>query len=120
MRIEIKNLIHKYPSGDIALNGLNTIFEGIEPIAIIGQNGAGKTTFVKLLKGLLKPTQGDILLKDKSIKEMTVAQIAKHGGMVYQNPNDQICKNKVNDEVMFGPLNIGMPHEKAVKFSKDA
>ena len=47
MRIEIKNLIHKYPSGDIALNGLNTIFEGIEPIAIIGQNGAGKTTFVK-------------------------------------------------------------------------
>ena len=56
MRIEIKSLIHKYPSGDIALNGLNTIFEGIEPIAIIGQNGAGKTTFVKHLNGLLRPT----------------------------------------------------------------
>lgn len=118
-KIDIKNLSFSYTKYEQILKDISLIIDK-RSTAIVGQNGAGKTTFVKLLKGLLKPTQGDILLNDKSIKEMTVAQIAKHVGMVFQNPNDQIFKNKVIDEVMFGPLNIGMPHEKALKFSKDA
>lgn len=81
--------------------------------AIIGQNGAGKSTFVKLLKGLLKPTAGSILYNGKDISEMTAAKLAKDIGMVFQNPNDQIFKNKVIDEVMFGPQNIGQSEVKA-------
>ncbi len=81
--------------------------------AIIGQNGAGKSTFVKLLKGLLKPTAGSILYNGKDISEMTAAKLAKDIGMVFQNPNDQIFKNKVIDEVMFGPQNIGQTEDEA-------
>lgn len=81
--------------------------------AIIGQNGAGKTTLVKLLKGLLKPIKGNIYYQNNDIAEMTVAMLAGEVGYVFQNPDDQIFKNNVLDEVMFGPLNIGMTKEDA-------
>lgn len=83
------------------------------PTAIIGQNGAGKTTLVKLLKGLLKPGEGRILLGGEDISERTVAQLAGKVGYVFQNPDDQIFKNQVLEEVMVGPLNIGMSREEA-------
>nr|WP_225942206.1 ABC transporter ATP-binding protein [Sporosarcina limicola] len=94
------------------LQGINVTFRG-EPTAIIGQNGAGKTTFVKLLKALLKPSSGDIIINGKNIKNTTAAKIASTVGLVFQNPNDQIFKNNVLDEVLFGPLNIGQAPEVA-------
>lgn len=118
-KIEIKNLFFSYKESQPILNDISLIIDETST-AIIGQNGAGKTTFVKLLKGLLKPDKGDILLNGKSIKDMTVAQLAKYIGLVFQNPNDQIFKNKVIDEVMFGPLNIGISKEEAEKLSKKA
>ncbi len=118
-KIEIKDLSFSYTESEPILENINLIIDE-RSTAIVGQNGAGKTTFVKLLKGLLKPKAGDILLNDKSIKEMTVAKLAKNIGLVFQNPNDQIFKNKVIDEVMFGPLNIGIAKEEAMKNSKKA
>lgn len=118
-KIEIKDLSFSYAENEPILENINLIIDE-RSTAIVGQNGAGKTTFVKLLKGLLKPKAGDILLNDKSIKVMTVAKLAKHIGLVFQNPNDQIFKNKVIDEVMFGPFNIGMSKEEAMKNSKKA
>lgn len=88
--------------------------------AIIGQNGAGKTTFVKLLKGLLKPVQGSIFYGDENIAGKTVAMLAGEIGYVFQNPDDQIFKYHVMDEVMFGPLNIGMKKETAQKKALEA
>lgn len=117
--IEIKNLHFSYTEGEEILKGLNFSIDE-RSTAIIGQNGAGKTTFVKLLKGLLKPTEGEILLNGKEIKDMTVATIAKHIGMVFQNPNDQIFKNQVLDEVMFGPIQIGIDKETAKKRAMEA
>lgn len=78
------------------------------PTAIIGQNGAGKTTLVKLLKGLLKPVKGNIFFGQEDISGKTVAMMAATVGYVFQNPDDQIFKYNVTDEVMFGPKNIGM------------
>lgn len=118
-KIEIKNLSFSYTDNEVILENINLVIDE-RCTAIVGQNGAGKTTFVKLLKGLLKPKEGDILLNDTSIKAMTVAKLAKHIGLVFQNPNDQIFKNKVIDEVMFGPLNVGMTKEAALKNSKKA
>lgn len=88
--------------------------------AIIGQNGAGKTTLVKLLKGLLKPIQGAIFYGNQNIAGKTVAMLAGEIGYVFQNPDDQIFKYHVMDEVMFGPLNIGMKKEEAQKRAKEA
>jgi len=110
--IEVKNLRFSYRSGEEILKGIDLTFNS-KSTAIIGQNGTGKTTFVKLLKGLLKPTEGDIFIKGKNTTEVTVAKLAKEVGMVFQNPNDQIFKSKVIDEVMFGPLNIGQGMEEA-------
>lgn len=85
------------------------------PTAIIGQNGAGKTTLVKLLKGLLKPDSGKILFENEDISQRTVAGLAGKVGYVFQNPDDQIFKSKVVDEVMVGPLNLGVTREEAKK-----
>ena len=77
------------------------------PTAIIGQNGAGKTTLVKLLKGLLKPDSGRILLQGEDIGEKTVAGLAGRVGYVFQNPDHQLFNQTVEDEIAFGPRNLG-------------
>lgn len=81
--------------------------------AIVGQNGAGKTTLVKLLKGLLSPVSGSIWYRKEDISGKTVAMLARDIGYVFQNPDDQIFKYHVLDEVMFGPLHIGMEEQLA-------
>lgn len=111
-RIEVSDLHFSYNVGDEILKGINLSIDR-ESTAIIGQNGSGKTTFVKLLKGLLKPDSGDIFINGKNTKETTAAELAKHIGLVFQNPNDQIFKSRVLDEVMFGPLNIGQNQKDA-------
>ncbi len=110
--INVRNLHFNYTKDSPILQGIDVTFRG-EPTAIIGQNGAGKTTFVKLLKALLKPSAGDIIINECNIKNMTAAKLAGTIGLVFQNPNDQIFKNNVLDEVMFGPLNIGQTPEVA-------
>ncbi len=81
--------------------------------AIVGQNGAGKTTLVRLLKGLLKALGGEIYFGKEAISGKTVAMLADKVGYVFQNPDDQIFKHKVLEEVMYGPLNIGMSEDEA-------
>lgn len=117
-KLEIQNLHFSYTEKEEILKGINLVLEG-ESTAIIGQNGAGKTTFVKLLKGLLRPTSGKILYNGTDLSTLTVAQIAKNIGMVFQNPNDQIFKNTVIDEVMFGPMQIGMSREQAKQHAEE-
>lgn len=118
-RLEIRDLHFSYTAGEEILKGIDLVLEG-RSTAIIGQNGAGKTAFVKLLKGVLKPTKGQILYDGIDLQGLTVAQIARSIGMVFQNPNDQIFKNKVLDEVMFGPLQIGMSKKQAQERAHEA
>lgn len=113
-KLEIKDLHFSYASSAEVLKGMTLTFNQAST-AIVGQNGAGKSTFVKLLKGLLKPVSGSIHFKGKDTKDLTAAQIAQEIGLVFQNPNDQIFKNTIIDEVMFGPLNIGQSEEEARK-----
>ncbi|VBB04920.1 abc transporter [Lucifera butyrica] len=110
--ITINDLHFSYPVGEEVIRGITLSF-GEEPTAIIGQNGAGKTTFVKLLKGLLQPSGGEITVCGHNTKNTTAAELAKHIGLVFQNPNDQIFKNKVLDEIMYGPRNIGQTEMEA-------
>lgn len=118
-KIEIKGLHFSYTEKEEILKGLDLTIDE-RSTAIIGQNGAGKTTFVKLLKGLLRPTQGNILFNGQDLSDLTVARLAKDIGLVFQNPNDQIFKNTVLDEVVFGPLQIGVDRETALASAKKA
>ncbi|MEW9053943.1 MAG: ABC transporter ATP-binding protein [Neobacillus sp.] len=110
--IKIADLSFSYTEGEPVLTGINLELDH-RSTAIIGQNGAGKTTLVKLLKGLLKPFTGEIKVGNVDVKTSTAAELAKTIGLVFQNPNDQIFKRTVLDEVMYGPLNIKMERERA-------
>ena len=115
----IENLDFSYLADVPVIKALNMKLDK-RPTAIIGQNGAGKTTLVKLLKGLLKPVSGSIYFHGEDISGKTVAMLAGNVGYVFQNPDDQIFKYNVMDEILFGPLNIGMDPERAKKEAERA
>ena len=100
-KLEFKNVSFTYPNGFKAINDLNFVVYPSEKVAIVGQNGAGKSTCAKLMNGLLRPSSGEILLEGKNTKDMTTAQISRKVGYVFQNPNDQIFNSTVYDEVAF-------------------
>lgn len=111
-RIVVDHVHFAYTLGQPVLRDISLWFDA-GATAIIGENGAGKTTLMKLLNGLLKPTQGDVWVGDLNTRHHDPARIARHVGLVFQNPNDQIFKSRVLDEVMFGPLNIGLSESAA-------
>lgn len=107
MKIEIDGLRYTYPSSLIALYDLSLQVESGERVAIVGQNGSGKTTLARHLNGLLQPTAGTVRIGDWSTGEHAVAQLARRVGYVFQNPDEQLCKRWVRDEIAFGPRNLG-------------
>lgn len=116
---QVKDLRFSYVKGREVLHGLNLALDH-RLTAIIGQNGAGKTTLVRVLKGLLKPDSGEIRYQGENLETKTVAELASRVGYVFQNPDDQIFKYKVLEEVMFGPLNIGMSPQEAEASAHEA
>jgi len=105
--LRIENLCYEYESGFKLKNISFEVREG-ESIAIIGENGSGKTTLVKNLIGLLRPDSGKIFLNGEDTSKMSVAEIARTIGFVFQNPDNQIFASSVKEGVSFGPKNLGM------------
>jgi len=73
-----------------------------EFIVLLGENGAGKSTLCKLANGLLKPTTGKVLVAGEDTKTIKVSRIAKKIGYLFQNPDRQLCRNTVREEILFG------------------
>lgn len=105
--IQISELVHQYESGQIALRGIDLTVRKGEFIALVGSNGAGKTTLAKHLNGLLKPTQGEVIVKGMNTKEYDTAHLARTIGYVFQNPDHQIFSVSVEKELEFGLKNAG-------------
>lgn len=101
--LELKDVSFRYPNGFEAVKDISLKFDLGEAVAIIGQNGAGKTTTVKLMNGLLRPAKGKVILEKVSTETMTTAEISKHVGYVFQNPDDQIFQDSIEKEIAFGP-----------------
>lgn len=117
--IEVKNLKHIYKtvSGEkIALDGINLkILEG-EFISIIGTNGSGKSTLAKHFNAILQPTEGKIFVEGLDTSdEKNLWEIRKKVGMVFQNPDNEIIAAIVEDDVAFGPENLGIKSEEIKK-----
>ncbi len=123
--IKAESLVHEYSRRDEEGNitGINRALDGIDIevkagdfIAVLGANGSGKSTFAKHLNALLVPTEGTLYVdgKDTSdhINDLAVRQSA---GMVFQNPDNQIIANIVEEDVGFGPENMGVPTEEIWK-----
>lgn len=106
VHIRIENLVFQYSDEVKALNDISlTIHQG-ERVAFIGHNGSGKTSLVKHLNGLLHPSEGKVWIGSHQTENMSVATLARMVALSFQNPDDQISKGRVWDEVAFGPKNL--------------
>jgi energy-coupling factor transport system ATP-binding protein len=106
--IEYDSISFTYPNGTEALFDVNLAINERDVIAIVGQNGGGKTTLVKMTNGLLHPTKGCVRLFGDDIKNTSTAKISRRVGFVFQNPRMQIFLNTVEAEASFGPKRLGM------------
>jgi len=105
--IEIDKLWHAYPEGITALKNVSLrICEG-EFVAVMGRNASGKTTLVKHINGLLQPTKGKVIVSGIDTRRATIAQLSRKVGFIFQNPNDHIFADTVEEEIAFILKNLG-------------
>lgn len=100
--IKAENVEYVYGDGTKALQGISLEVHRGDFIALIGQNGAGKSTFVKQLLNLIRPSKGEITILGKSSTEYSIGELAKRIGFVFQNPDVQLFSDTVYDEIAFG------------------
>ncbi|HII03106.1 TPA: ATP-binding cassette domain-containing protein [Methanosarcinaceae archaeon] len=119
--LEVKNLYHRYPHLPAnALDNINLkIYRG-ERVAVLGANGAGKSTLFKHLNGILKPLSGDMLVKGEKITKKNVRACRETVGIVFQDPDDQVLAPSVEEDVAFGPINMGLPRKEVEARVKEA
>ena len=106
--IETRDLCYVYPGNVTALDHINFIAPRKARIAVIGSNGAGKSTLFKHFNGVFKPTSGAILIRGEPITKKNQREVRKFVGLVFQNPDDQIFSPTVEQDVAFGPTNLGL------------
>lgn len=112
--IDFKNVCFRYDTEDTIKN-LNFHIDKGDFVAVLGSNGAGKSTMSKLFNGILKPTSGDVIINGNNTRTTRTSTMAKHIGFLFQNPDRQICKNTVREELMFSLECIKAEHEYAKK-----
>lgn len=115
--IKIQNLHYTYPEDEIeTLKGVSLEIERGSFVAVLGHNGSGKSTLAKLLNALLLPTEGKVFIDgmDSSDEGLTL-EIRRTVGLVFQNPDNQLVANLVEDDVAFAPENLGIPADEIRK-----
>lgn len=108
--VSVRNVTFVYPRGNVvALDDVTLDIPKGQVVGIVGQNGSGKTTLTKLMNGLLRPTSGTVVVQGMNTADHSVQVMATHIGYVFQNPNHQLFAPTVEDELAFGPRNVGVP-----------
>jgi energy-coupling factor transport system ATP-binding protein len=118
--IETRDLWFSYQDGEAALRGVSVAIRPGEFVAVIGQNGSGKTTLAKHFNGLLRSSQGQVLLDGRDTRELTVGALARSVGYVFQNPDHQIFSATTREEIAFGPTNLGLAPVQIEHSTQDA
>ncbi|QYZ78584.1 ATP-binding cassette domain-containing protein [Methanofollis formosanus] len=109
--IETRDLTFAYPNRPPALSGVNFTAGRKERVAVIGANGAGKSTLFKHLNGILTPSSGEVLVHGESVTKRNLREVRKAVGLVFQNPDDQVFSPTVEQDIAFGPANLGLDEE---------
>lgn len=119
--IHTENLCFSYTDSEgklesPALNGISVDIREGEYVAVLGHNGSGKSTFAKLLNLILEPTSGKLVidgeeLTGRTLSDDDVLRLRRKVGMVFQNPDNQLVATVVEEDVAFGPENLGVPQE---------
>ncbi len=122
--IEVKNAAFEYSDGEkkkSVIKDMSVSFEKGSFTVILGHNGSGKSTLAKLLNGLYKPDSGDVFVDGINTRdEKNEIEIKRRVGMVFQNPDNQLVASIVEDDVAFGPENLGLTPEETEKRVDDA
>ncbi len=106
--IQVEKLWHVYPDGPTALKNVSLVIGEGEFVAIMGRNASGKTTLVKHFNSLLKPTKGSVTIQGIDTRNATIAELARQVGFVFQNPNDHLFADTVEEEISFTLKSLGL------------
>jgi energy-coupling factor transport system ATP-binding protein len=109
VNLRVDHVSFSYSSGVRALQDVSLRIAPGESVVFVGENGAGKTTLAKHLNGLLRPSEGRVLVGDWDTRDCTIARLATRVAYVFQNPDEQLFERTVRAEVAFGPRNLGRP-----------
>ena len=111
--IQVQHLTYQYPEAETpAIDDLSLTIDDGQFVAILGHNGSGKSTLAKHFNGILRPTSGKVLVNGLDTADPANAlDIRRSVGMVFQNPDNQLVANIVEDDVAFAPENLGVPSE---------
>ena len=118
--IELKDVSYSFPgSSGAVVNDLSFRIEPGEAVGLIGANGAGKSTVLRLLLGLLSPGSGEILVDGIRVERKSLPEVRRRLGFVLQNSDNQMFMPTVMEDMLFGPLNYGVPRETAFRQAED-
>ena len=106
--IEFRDVHASYDGSAPILKGVSFTIRDGEFVAFVGTNGAGKSTTMRLMNGLLKPDAGQVLIDGVSTAELRTSELARRVGFLFQNPDSQICCNTVREELLFGFKALGL------------
>lgn len=111
--VDVAGAAYSYGTGQAGIEGIDLTVRAGEILAVVGQNGAGKTTFTKLLNGLIKPSAGVVRITGLDTRTTPVSALASHAATLFQNPDRQLCRNTVVEEISFGLELQGAPADAA-------
>lgn len=113
--LQVNDLHYSYGDHQMALDGVSVSIYPGERIAVIGSNGAGKSTFFLNINGVLSPEHGEIFYRGTKITKKTLPELRKNIGIVFQDADNQIIASSVRAEVSFGPMNLKLPRDEVVR-----
>jgi cobalt/nickel transport system ATP-binding protein len=113
--LEIKNLTVTYPDGTKAVDDVSFTLGDGESVALVGANGAGKTSLMLALVGVLPITSGTVTADGTPLTKKPLTELRRKVGMVFQNPDDQLFMPMIADDVAFGPRNYGLGEAEVVR-----
>ena len=106
--VELREVHYAYPDGHVALDGVSLALQQGERVAVLGPNGAGKSTLCLHLNGILRPSHGQVLLDGRPVDDASVADVRRRVGVVFQDPDDMLFMPTVEQDIAFGPANLGL------------
>jgi cobalt/nickel transport system ATP-binding protein len=111
----LREVSYRYADGNLALDGLSFSIQKGEKVALVGPNGAGKSTLLNIMAGLFAPSQGTVEVMGMPLSRKQASAVRRHVGLLFQDPDDQLFMPTVQEDVAFGPMNIGMDEEEVRK-----
>ncbi len=111
--IEFRDVHASYDAETPILKGIDLTINDGDFVAFVGTNGAGKSTAMRLMNGLLKPDRGEVLIDGVPTTQLKTSELARSVGFLFQNPDRQICSNTVREELLFGFRALGRLDEEA-------